>query len=262
MIIARIRAVNRAGESTNPIHFDADAVRLGLRGGWVGGPTLLGYLAQAAEQKWGAAWLRTGGMAVRFRAPVHDGDELQLVRDDDQPVGTTAQLVNADGVVCSAADLLPPGSPGDDLWSEDPAGDRAAPEIPDPGARPPLTFATLSRLPALTSITIESDDTDDVDGTGDHVVDRGAPVPLATLVGVSIDIMYATFRRPVGPRILTGIRTRQFSEARRGVPLQARGRILEAWRHKDRTYATNGVLVSQGDRPVVALQNTTIWEMP
>ncbi|GAB2592838.1 hotdog family protein [Microlunatus antarcticus] len=245
MHIATLHAVNDAGRSTNPIHLDGAARRLGLRGGWVGGPTLLGYLARAASSRWGPAWLAAGGMDVRFRAPVYDQDELRLELTEHASGGAEAWLTNADGVMCASAELTAPGG----VRSVDPE-----PEVrPEPADedKPYVSIEVLRGLPDLTTVECRP---------GGSTPD--GRVPLEELVGASIDIMYATFR-PDGPRILTRLVTTQLAPVPSGSTLVARGRILAAWESRARTYATNSVLLSDTDgEPMLHVANTTIWRMP
>lgn len=251
MLLATIHAVNAAGRSTNPIHFDHAAKGLGLRGAWVGGPTLLGYLARAALEEWGPDWLASGGINTRFRAPVYDKDVLRLEVGPREPgsAGPIAQLINSDDTACATAELIPPGA------ADPPAAEPDHWPEPADQHKPVITYDVLKTLPVLTSITFRPDSDDADTASGRHVTPE-------RLVGASIEIMYATFR-PNGPRILTGISTRHFAPVQFGQPLRARGRIVRAWRHKDRTYATNGVLISTLDeQPVMQIANSTIWEMP
>lgn len=247
MILTTIKAVNDPGGSTNPIHLDDEARTLGLRGGWVGGPTLLGHLADAAVVRWGPGWLASGGADVRFRAPVHDQEELGVELDEDVEPGGVAdlRLVDTEGVVRTVARVRPPGTSG---------GVADEPEVgPEPAQedKPVVSPTSLGALPRLTTVRY---DPGAGDGTG--------LVPLQDLVGASIDIMYATFR-PDGPRILTRLVTTHLAAAEPGAPLVARGRVVAAWERRGRTYATNSVLLSTpAGAPVLHVANTTIWRMP
>lgn len=245
--IATLRAVNDAGRSTNPIHLDDEARGLGLKGGWVGGPTLLGYLATAAVSRWGPRWLGSGGMDVRFRAPVYDRDELSLELTEHgpgSPAAAEARLVNAAGVACAVADLRAPGVA---------VAVGPEPEVrPEPAEqdKPYVALEVFEGHPALTTIAFRP-----VTSTADGLV------PLEELVGASIDIMYATFR-PDGPRVLTRIVTNHLAAVRTGDTLESRGRVVAAWERRGRTYATNSVLLSREGEPVLHIANTTIWRMP
>jgi acyl dehydratase len=257
---AQVVAVNNATESANPIHRDDAARASGFRGGLVGGMSLYGYLSLPAIDWWGDAWLVNGSMTARFRSPVYHGDELQI-RVHPGAADTAARrvdLVNSDGRICAEALIGPPTSNG-------PRTEVSSYRSSASGAELPLIgYPTLSSLPDLAAY-------DFCARVDDELVDAAARTGLASLGGVahpkvvaaaSIAIMYATFRAE-GPRIHVGLATRQLGAVRYGDPLRARGRIVRAWRFKDRTYATNDVLVIDAtDRAVLNVQNTTIWELP
>jgi hypothetical protein len=245
-------AENDSAGSSNPIHFDEQARALGLRGGLVGGLTLCEYLGIPALRTWGADWVAHGSMTARFLAPVYDGERLEVVAGAPVRGGgeLPVRLVDADDRTRAEAVLGAPVTSG-------PVPDVAAyPLVAAPAELPLVEYASLEGLPALTSL--------------DFVPEAGRPaavpmpdpdtVPPARIAGASIAIMYRSFRAE-GPRIHTGLATRQFRAVRFGETLGARGRIAAAWRHKGRTYARNDVLVSDTDgAPVMHVQNTTIWE--
>jgi hypothetical protein len=257
VILTTVLAANDPTGSANPIHRDDDARALGLKGGLVGGTTLYGYLALAATDLWGEPWLAHGGIAARFRSPVYDGDKLRLVLHDD--TGTAdrlVELVNDDGTACATATISPPASTAP---IETPDADQSA----VPSGLPLINYEVLRALPGLVGICFAPV----VDGNVATTAQQGFGSVSRDLVGpealvpASISIMYATFRAE-GPRILTGITTRQFRTVSDGQELSARGKILKAWRYKERTYATNSVWVSTSTGlPVMHIENTTIWNL-
>lgn len=257
---ARVIAVNNAADSANPIHRDDAARSSGFRGGLVGGMSLYGYLSLPAIDWWQDAWLVNGSMTARFRSPVYHGDELQI-RVHPRVADTAdrrVDLVNSDGRICAEALVGPPTSSGPSPVVSSYSSSASGAELPLIGYR------TLSSLPDLAAygFCVRVDE---------ELVDAAAQAGLASLGSVahpkavaaaSIAIMYATFRAE-GPRIHVGLATRQLRPVHYGDSLRARGRIVRAWRFKDRTYATNDVLViDAADRAVLNVQNTTIWEMP
>ena len=257
MILTTVVAANDPTGSSNPIHRDGDARALGLKGGLVGGTTLYGYLALAATDLWGEPWLAHGGIAARFRSPAYHGDELRLVlRDDTGTDDRLVELVNAEGTSCATATISPPAitTPAQTPDSEPGAA---------PSGLPLINYDVLHELPELVGICFTPDVDANVATTaqpGFGSVSRDLVGPEA-LVSASISIMYATFRAE-GPRILTGLTTRQFRTVSGGDELFARGKIIKAWRYKDRTYATNSVLISTStNTPVMHIENTTIWNL-
>src|SRR5579884_1892113 len=72
----RIVAHNDATDSENKIHDDAEARRLGLRGGLVPGVTLYAYLTPLLVDVFGSEWLQEGGATIRFLRPVYEGETI------------------------------------------------------------------------------------------------------------------------------------------------------------------------------------------
>ncbi len=72
-------AFNSATASSNKIHDDEVAQRLGFRGGLVPGVDVYAYLTHPPAAAWGIDWLERGTMQARFqparlrRAPGADG---------------------------------------------------------------------------------------------------------------------------------------------------------------------------------------------
>lgn len=257
VILTTVVAANHPGGSANPVHHDDAARALGLEGGLVGGTTLFGYLALAAIDLWGEPWLAQGGIAARFRSPVYHGDELRLeLRGDAIASDRLVELVNAKGTICATATISQPGT-------QTPL----EPPNPEPRAvqtgQPLINYDVLSTLPDLVAIPFTPNTNGDAASTAQPAFGASRPdlVRPDAIVSASISIMYATFRAE-GPRILTGLTTRQFRTVSGREELVARGKIIQAWRYKDRTYATNSVWVStSADLPVMHIENTTIWNL-
>ena len=255
MILTTVVAANDPTGSANPIHRDDGARALGLKGGLVGGTTLYGYLALAAIDLWGEEWLAHGGITARFRSPVYDGDELRLMLHDDAVADDRlVELVNAEGTPCATATISPPTTT---TPVETPDADAV------PSGLPLINYEVLRSLPGLVGISFTP-------GANGGATTTARPsfgwlsrdlVSPEAIAPASISIMYATFRAE-GPRILTGLTTRQFRTVSGGEELSAHGKIIKAWRYKDRTYATNSVLVSTSTNlPVMHIENTTIWNL-
>ncbi|MHB8577813.1 MAG: hypothetical protein ACYDCQ_21080, partial [Dehalococcoidia bacterium] len=100
-------AHNAAAESENKIHDDAEARRLGLKGGLVPGVTLYAYLTELVLPLVGPGWLDHGTCAVRFVKPVYEGEEVSctatrtLLSDDGEDgVALDLAVLGPDGTVC------------------------------------------------------------------------------------------------------------------------------------------------------------------
>lgn len=254
VISATIVAVNDATNSANPIHRDAEARSLGMRGGLVGGMTLYGYLSVPAVQLWGGSWAADGSMTARFRAPVYDGEQLDVQTHDPTHEGGERQveLVKSDRSICAIATIGPPVESGPKPTP------LSYPAATSTEQLPLIGFATLSEMPILAGFSFQPRR----DGVSPAHTALGDVAHPESIANASIGIMYQTFRAE-GPRVHTGLSTKHFRAVTYGQSLTARGRIIEVWRHKNRTYAKNDVLVCDADdAPVMQVQNTTIWEFP
>jgi acyl dehydratase len=106
-----LTAHNWATGSSNAIHRDDVAARLGFRGGLVPGVGLFAYLVAPVVEAYGPGWLGHGRLEARFRTPVYDGEEVTAELVD----GGEVRLVAADGEVratgTAAQDPVPPPDP-------------------------------------------------------------------------------------------------------------------------------------------------------
>src|SRR5580658_1337695 len=92
----RVRARNAAPDSENQIHDDQTAAAYGFRKGLVPGFTVYGYLTVPVIRRFGVDWLERGGMRVRFREPIYEGDEVVVTFTDN-----LASACRQDGTVCA-----------------------------------------------------------------------------------------------------------------------------------------------------------------
>jgi len=136
-------AVNTAPDSENRMHGD-EAARYGFSSGLVPGVDVLGYLAHAAVERWGADWLGEGRLDGRLVAPVYDGETVTITGDGPSSTALDAEAVGPDGSVRATAGL----TRIDDDGQGRVAGliSAAEPEIgvlPDPDDRPPASRELL-----------------------------------------------------------------------------------------------------------------------
>jgi hypothetical protein len=136
-------AVNTAPDSENRMHGD-EAARYGFSSGLVPGVDVLGYLAHAGVERWGAAWLEGGRLDGRLIAPVYDREEV-VVAASDAGSGLDATVAGPDGDDVRARARL---ALLDDA-AVDVVGERivsTAPDIgilPEPDERPPAARELL-----------------------------------------------------------------------------------------------------------------------
>ena len=97
-----VRARNLAAESDNKIHDDDVARRFGFTGALVPGVEVFAYATQPFVAEWGEDFLTRGEIAVRFRRPVYDGEDVTvsaaLVDGDDDSTDRVAAVSVVDVV--------------------------------------------------------------------------------------------------------------------------------------------------------------------
>lgn len=76
---AGIDAYATASGDYNPIHIDpAFALQTAFQGTIAHGLTALGYISQLMGKRFGRAWLETGRVEMKFRAPIRPGDTITI----------------------------------------------------------------------------------------------------------------------------------------------------------------------------------------
>jgi hypothetical protein len=96
----RRTARNDATDSENKIHDDAEAQKLGLRGGLVPGVTLYAYCTQLLVERHGAGWLERGTASIRLIRPVYEGDVV-LCRAEESNGGYELSVLGPEQVLCA-----------------------------------------------------------------------------------------------------------------------------------------------------------------
>lgn len=70
-----ISTVNNAANDAGSIHDDSTARDLGFQGGFVPGPTVLGYMVRLMDETYGPAWLRDANFNGHRRRQTYAGVE-------------------------------------------------------------------------------------------------------------------------------------------------------------------------------------------
>ena len=76
--IHTVRAFNYATESSNKIHADDIAAKLGYRGGLVPGVGVYSYMTVPIAKELGKDWLANGTMTAKFINPIYDGETVSI----------------------------------------------------------------------------------------------------------------------------------------------------------------------------------------
>jgi hypothetical protein len=228
----RVRAVNTAPDSENKMHDDAVAAQYGFRGGLVPGITVYGYMMSPVVEH-APEWLEHGSMKVRFLEPFYDGDSVVVRAEtaDDGSIRIVAE--REDGPVCAtgSASLTPSVAP------EPPA----LPEQPLPNERP---------VPSRDSVVPGT-----LLGTLVEQIDTAAP---ERLLRFSNEILMRNFQ--LGPWIHAASEVTNWSAARVGDKISARGRIQDRFERKGHEFVVADVMLLADDsRLVQSVRHTAIY---
>jgi hypothetical protein len=227
-LVHRVRAVNES-RSSNLVHDDEFARRLGFRGGLVPGAVVYGYMAVLPERRWGAAWRAGGTMSARFAKPFYDGEEVTVTAAGE---GDTLDLEarNPDGEVCATGTAA--------LAGDGPAPDAGRYPAPEPPSerRPPLDVTEGEALGALrTALRLEP----------------AWPARLGN------EVLMASVALP--PWIHVETRTRHLAEVRDGEQVEVRALVAGVWERRGHHFVDLDVLVlGESGRPAAHLRHIAI----
>jgi acyl dehydratase len=258
----RVTARNTSVDSDNKIHDDAVARRLGFRGGLVPGVTVYAYMTRPILAVLGPAWLERGAAAVRFVAPVYEGEELTLRAVPSSAAATVVDVsaVNPAGLVCAVVSASLP--------EEAPPAVRLAehPSAPLPADRPPATRAVLEGLATLGAPERRYD----ADTAAEYCAKFDDPDPRYRGAGAVIHPAFYLDQgnRAVdqnvrlGPWIHTGSEVRHLRRALAGARITTRGRVRRVFEKKGNEFVELDLLLVADDaRPVAQLRHVAIYRL-
>lgn len=116
-ILGEWTAINRAAGSTGSIHDDATARRLGFRGGFVPGATLVGYACEGWRRREGRSLaLRPVVLTIDLRAPVYEGETARVRAREEGGrwswrIETDSSGVTTEGTIDTSLETMPPDTP-------------------------------------------------------------------------------------------------------------------------------------------------------
>ena len=256
----RVRARNLAPDSDNKIHDDEVARRFGFSGALVPGVEVFAYAVHPFAHLCGAAFFDGGGLAIRFRRPVYDGEFVDVVADP-QPGGDTWAL----RVIGPDRELRATGS------AHGPAADRrprvdvdrfrvsAVPADPPPATAESLAAGTVfGTVVEVAEPGACADYLAGINETSTLYADDGIVHP-----GLLLRMVNAALFRNValGPWIHTESDCAFLGTARVGATLSARAVVtaLSSRNHND--YVHYDALVLADDAPVLLARHTAIYRL-
>ena len=255
-LLHAVLARNDATASENKIHDDEVARRYGFGGGLVPGVTVYGYLTWAPARRWGVEWLERGTITARFEKPVYDGDLVE-VRGVEEGSGLVLTALARDGVVCAT------GTAGlADGATFDLAALVTAP-VPDPADRPPAAADTLAPGTVLGTLSRRWDAADRgqyVELVGDDLdlYERLGAAHPGALIRAANSVLSSSVR--LGPWIHVASATQLLGLVRDGDLVTTYGRVVDRFERKGHQFVELDVWSVVGDRPVMAVRHTAIYE--
>ena len=251
-----VRARNIDPTADNKIHDDDVARTFGFSGALVPGVELFAYLTNPLVQAWGVDFLSGGAVAVRFRRPVYDGEEVVAHASpgdaDGEPV--LLELRGPDGSVRSAGSAALRAVAGD-----------VSPFVdsPLPASLPPATAEALRPGP-LGSVTEEAT----AAAAEEYLAAISEPLPLYRTQrilhpGALLRVVNALLMRNVrlGPWIHTASSCSFLGVAHLPSTLQAHGVVTRTYERNGHEYVDYDALVLSDGRPVVHVAHTAIYSV-
>jgi hypothetical protein len=258
-LVHAVTARNDATSSENKIHDDTVARRYGFGGGLVPGVTVYGFMTWVPVTRWGAPWLSGGTMTARFAKPVYDGDKVEVRGEDAEGDSMTVTVTNDNGVACATgtAALAPPGRAPLDPAAFD---HRPAPAADD---RLPASAATLAPGTALGVVERGWDAAArarylDLFGDDLDIYDRLGVAHPGALVRAANEVLARTVR--LGPWIHVASETAFHGLVHDDDVVTTYGRVIDRVERKGHQFVELDVLSVVGDRPVLSVRHTAIYE--
>jgi acyl dehydratase len=262
--IYRVRARNTSVDSENKIHDDAIAASYGFRGGLVPGITVYAYMTVPIVERFGLDWLGRGAMQVKFHQPFYEGEEVIVRADVDStadPIKIAVTAAHEDGTVCATAlatvndrsALL--GEPRLEDYPEAPLPPlEARPVASRESLRPGTVLGTLTETVSLADSTV----LEDLDERLPIYHDAEAVVHPFVLLGLANQMLMRNYE--LGPWIHAASDLINWSAARNGQEISARGQIADCFQRKDHEFVVLDLLVvADGRRVVQQVRHTAIY---
>jgi hypothetical protein len=243
MVPFSVRAVNTAVDSGNRIHEDSVAAEYGFRGGLVPGVTVYGYMASPVLEYFGAQWLESGAMDVRFFQPFYEGEQVAISITEEEQERIKVETGRASGVA-----WLDGGHPNDDLPAS-PLSDRVAAsrEALQPGTILGSIEKTLDLSQPGMAAPLDA-----------YIGDERFAHP-AIILALANEILLSNYI--LGPWIHSSSEIRNFAPARDGQHVEVRGKIVDAYERKGHELVVLDVAVLGGQRALSRIRHTAIWKL-
>jgi acyl dehydratase len=253
-----VRARNLAPDSDNKIHDDEVARRFGFGGALVPGVEVFAYATRPFAARWGADFLTRGEMDIRFRRPVYDGEDVTVTPDAGADgrfafalAGPDGEL-RADGGAALAGEPPPQQAMDPAAWPEKPVVD----PLPAADAE---SLAVGTRFGTVREPVTPDGHTAYLEGVGDDLALYRRFVHPGALLRMVNAVLFRNVA--LGPWIHTGSSLRFLAPAAVPTTLVGQGVVTDRWERNGRSWVRFDALVLAGERPVVHVQHTAIYDL-
>jgi acyl dehydratase len=262
----RVRARNTSADSENKIHDDRVAASYGFRGGLVPGVTVYAYMTVPIVARFSRGWLEGGSIQVKFHRPLYEG-ELVLVRAevdaDSKPVKVSVTAEREDGIVCATGMAT---VSDDSQWLGEPRlDDYPVVELPVYDRRPAASREGFISVATLGTVTEKLDLGEDNSGFLKRIDEKldiyygpDAVAHPAMLLAMANHALMYNFK--LGPWIHTASDVINWSAARDGEEIAARGKVIECYERNGNEFVLLSLmLVADGQRVIQQIRHTAIY---
>ena len=257
MLVHSLVAQNDAVESENKIHEDSVARQYGFAGGLVPGVTVFAYMTWPAVEQWGVDWLDRGSISARFAAPVYDGETVEI-HCDERDGALHIEARNPNGESCATATASLPDDPAEPFT----AADFPTIALPAPDTRPPASEDVLRSVPlGVVERRWHAEKAPDyLDLVSDELpVYRDPPVAHpGWLVRAANAVLSQSVR--LGPWIHVSSDCQYHGRVTDGDVVTTKARVTDVFERKGHRFVAMDVLMAVGERPVLSVRHTAIYE--
>ncbi len=257
MLVHSLVARNDAVESENKIHEDSVARQYGFSGGLVPGVTVFAYLTWPAVERWGVEWLDRGAISARFAAPVYDGETVEI-HCDERGDALQIEARNPKGDVCATATASLPAAPAAPFS----AAEFPTIAAPTPDTRPPASEDILRSVPlGVVERTWHAEKAADyLDLVSDDLTVYRNPAVAhpGWLLRAANTVLSKSVR--LGPWIHVSSECQYHGRVTDDEVVTTRARVTDVFERKGHRFVAMDVLMDVGERPVLSVRHTAIYE--
>ncbi|WP_304844938.1 MaoC/PaaZ C-terminal domain-containing protein [Hydrogenophaga sp.] len=252
----KVTARNISAESSNKIHDDEVARKLGFEGALVPGAEIHAYMSRIPVAKWGRAWLQSGSIEARFVKPVYAGQLLSIHHE------STDKHTDSIGVfrdeVCCATGRAWMGKEA--VHTHSPLRPHAMPNQP----LPPANEKSLAKGVELHLINfrISADEAvtylETIEETSNVYRDAKLVHP-GLLVRMCNRVVYENVE--LGPWAHTASKITNFSLPFADEEYTVGARVIENFEKRGNSYVNLDMLIHAGERPIARVSYEAIYRL-